>query len=342
MATIIDVAKLAGVSKTLVSRYLNNVPGVGPENRKKIQAAIKECGYRRNEIARSLVQLKTRSIGVLIDSMETKFHVPLVDGLVQTAMKHDYTVLFGITRSDILLKERLAEYFTHKMVDGVIIYGSNVMDRKIIKKMVDENFPLVLIENDEPNINVDKVLVDNHEAEYKIVKYLIDGGLKDLRYIPWGLNFRAGMKRQAGFVDAMSEAGLLDTNKQLCFADFKERDPIFEDIKTLIHTLRDRDDLPDAFVCGADIVAMDVLVASRKLGLDVPDCFSVAGFDGDDLQLSYFGFPELTTMCQNLREMGTRAVEIMMDRLDNPNKGFETVRFAAMMQKGETVRFDSD
>lgn len=338
MATIVDVAKCAGVSPSLVSRYLNNVPGVSAKNREKIKQAIEQCGYRRNELARSLVQLKTKAIGVIIDSLETLFFAPLINGIVSTAQASDYTVLFSLTRGKMELKDRAIEYFTHKMVDGIIVYGSDMMDRKIIDDISSIGYPLVLIENDEPAVNVDKVLVNNREALYRATRYLIDGGFRDIRYIPWGYGLRAGYDRQNGFADAMRDAGLFSSEKSICLGGVEQKDPFIEEVEVLLQKLQEKNDLPEAFVCGADIKAADVLVASRRLGISIPDQLSVTGFDGDSLMLSYYGYPELMTMSQPLYEMGAKSVELILDILSTPNRKIQNVLFSADMVVGETVR----
>lgn len=338
MATIVDVAKCAGVSPSLVSRYLNNVPGVSAKNREKIKQAIDQCGYRRNELARSLVQLKTKAIGVIIDALETTFFGPLINGIVLTAEASDYTVLFSTTRNKMELKDRAIKYFTHKMVDGIIVYGSNMMDRRIIDEISNIGFPLVLIENDEPAVNVDKVLVNSREALYRATRYLIEGGLRDIRYIPWGHGLRAGHDRQDGFIEAMREAGLFSSERSICLGGVDHEDPSLETIEGLLSLLQHNHDLPEAFVCGADIKAADVLMAARRLGISIPNELSVTGFDGDDLLLSYYGYPELMTMSQPLYEMGAKAVELMLDIFNTPNRKIQNVLFSTDMVLGETVK----
>lgn len=337
MATISDVAKRAGVSVALVSRYLNHVPGVGVKSREKIQRAIEECGYQRNELARSLVQLRTRAIGVLVDSLESAFFKPLIDGLIDAAQRMGYTVLFGLPRGTMALKDQVTEYFTHKMVDGVIVYGSAVMDRKIIERLAKLQFPFVLIENDEPGINADKVLIDNFQAQYAMTRYLLEGGLRDVRYIPWGYQYRAGIERRDGFCQAMSEFGLMDS-RRLCFEPVGEAEVTYEEVEAMLRGMLAAGDLPEAFVCGADIRAADLLVACRRLGVRVPEQLSVTGFDGDELMLSYYGYPQVATMVQPLRQMAERAVEMLVGRFQDSQRPCESARFSASFRLGETIR----
>ncbi len=337
MATIVDVARRAGVSQALVSRYLNKRPGVSEKSRQKIQTAIDECGYRRNELARSLVRTRTRAIGVVIDSLETGFFEPLVNGIIEAAERMNYTVLFCLTRGRMELKDRAISYFTHKMVDGVLVYGSDMMDRKIIDDLRAQSFPFVLIENDEPGVPVDKALVDSRDAIRRMTEMLIERGYRDIRYIPWGRGLRAGLERKQGFVEAMDAYGLFDGERSLCFAGAPDLEPESADVFALLRDMAARSELPEAFICGADIRAADVLMACSRLGIDVPGQLGVAGFDGDALMLPYYGYPELTTMCQPLYEMGERAVEMLLARIDEPDLPMRTALFAALLRPGETI-----
>lgn len=105
----------------------------------------------------------------------------------------------------------------------------------------------------------------------------------------------------------------------------------------MLKGLQVRGDLPEAFVCGADIKGADVLMACTRLGIDVPGQLSVAGFDGDDLMLSYYGYPGLTTMVQPLFEMGGKAVELLLARIDAPDRPVQTAEFIMNLREGGNV-----
>jgi DNA-binding LacI/PurR family transcriptional regulator len=143
MSTIKDVAQLAGLSKTLVSRYINNQKGVSSDSQQKILAAIKELNYRPNGLARSLVLQKTHTIGIVVDDLCATFIFKMIEGLEQGAEDFDrddkYNVIFCNSNGDIQRKERHISFLTQGRVDGIVIYGSLVHDDSMIQQLAQAN-----------------------------------------------------------------------------------------------------------------------------------------------------------------------------------------------------------
>ena len=141
MSSIQDVARLAGVSKTLVSRVINGQTGVSEKSREKILQAMRELQYRPNGIARSLVLKRTNTIGVALDSLCEPYFFELIEGIEQVVAQTDYDVVFCSGRNSKKLKNRSIQYFAQGRTDGVIIYGSKLDDEEIILQLQKSGFP---------------------------------------------------------------------------------------------------------------------------------------------------------------------------------------------------------
>lgn len=146
MATITDIAREAGVSRTLVSRVLNNKSGVSPENRKKILEVIEKYHYAPNSIARSLVLQRTQTIGVVMDDLCNSYFFDLIAGIQDAGEAKGYNILFCNSRADIETKLKYVEYFSKGRTDGMIAYGSNLDNEKLFSHMAEKTSCFVLIE----------------------------------------------------------------------------------------------------------------------------------------------------------------------------------------------------
>ena len=135
MTSIIDVAKRAGVSKTLVSRAINGQKGVGEESRKRILEAMKELNYIPNSTAKALVTGRTSMIGIILDSLCDSYFFELIKGIQSEVARLNYNVIFCSGENNAKIKEEYIDLFASKRTDGVIIYGSNYDDVELIKRI---------------------------------------------------------------------------------------------------------------------------------------------------------------------------------------------------------------
>lgn len=321
MATIIDVAKKAGVSKTLVSRYLNDQKGVSETSKEKIRKAIKELNYRPSGIARSLVLQKTHTIGVVLDSLCSTFLFKLIAGLEKGATEFDkenqYNLIYCDSNGDINKKQRHIKFLTQGRVDGLIIYGSLVSDDPLVANLAQTPFPFALIENDPYYIDTNKVAIDNIEAAYRATKYLIDLGHKRIAHIGGNRAWRIMSDRAWGYKTALEDHGFSIDNERYnqyrIFPDFDEtsdarpldKKVYFQAGYTAMKQLLALKERPDAVFFSSDILAFGALKAMKEANLSVPDDISFFGMD-DEKPSDYdceTGYP-ITTMRQPLFEAG--------------------------------------
>ena len=330
VVTIEDVALAAGVSKTLVSRYLNDKPGVGVANKERIAAAIKQLGYRRNEIARSLVQQKTGAIGVILDTLCAVYFFDLIDGLGAGGIETGYDIIFCDCRKDADVKRKYLDYFSHGRADGLIIYGSRFSDNQIFTDFSNVSFPFVFIENDIPNINADKVLLDNRGAFSQLVNRLYGKGYRDIRLVGWKFNTFAFQERLEGFMAGMKECGLNIDDSVICHVNS------VEETKAVAGDWIDKKTLPEAIVFSNDQLAFAAMEVFLDKGVNVPGDVAVASFDNGLYLKRDRIMPAITTMEQPLFEMGKSAIHILAERISNPDCAKKKLIYAAKLIEGVT------
>ncbi|MBB3128422.1 LacI family transcriptional regulator [Paenibacillus rhizosphaerae] len=342
MATIKDVAERAGLSTTLVSRYLNGRKGVSQVSREKIQLAIKELNYRPNGIARSLVLQKTQSIGIVLDNLWAPFAGRLISGLEQGAEDFDkenkYNVLFCSSNGDLQKKRRHISFLTQGRVDGIIIYGSLTSDDTIIRELADSTFPFLLIENNVDDVDVDKVVIDNAEGAYRATEHLIKQGHKRIAHMAGNMNLKITLERLNGYIRALQDNQIPVQSDLIVYPTF---DPAvrlpsqdsnfrgdrayyevgYREMKNMIA----RGDLPDAIFFASDISAFGAIQAMEEAGIRVPEDISIIGFDDENPADYQCSCKPISTMRQPLYELGYIGIKRLIKSLNQPELPKEKV-----------------
>ena len=333
MATISDIAKQANVSRTLVSRVLNNKPGVSPENRKKILEVIEENHYVPNGLAKSLVLQKTGTIGVVMDDLCNDFFFQLIHGLQDAAEARDYNILFCSGRRDMTVRMKYVDYLTSGCTDVIIAYGSCFDDEALFRYVAAKSTNSVLIESNISDCRADKILLDNFRGAYTATEHLIKQGRKNIVHVTCDMNYDVGLERLNGFVSAMHDYRMPLGPDSILYADHFE-DIAYQQMKRrLTHG-----EQPDACFAGADKPAFGVWRAVREAGLSVPEDLALIGFDDDVPDSKDILFPALSTMRQPLYEMGKAGVSLLIDRIHHP-EGDPVIRtFEAELVLRETCR----
>ena len=314
MANLIDVAKKAGVSKTLVSRVINGQKGVGEESRKRIMQAMRELNYIPNGTARALVTGRTAMIGIILDSLCEPYFFELIRGIQHEITNSNYHVIFCSGENSTELKEQYIDFFASGRTDGVIIYGSNYDDVELISRISQSNFPIAVIENVIEEGSVNNVIIENGYGSRLIVEHLYKNGCRNILHITGTKYSKVAVDRKQGYEDTMKELGL--TPITLDCGDFKIN--LGEQI--VEQYLRENDTLPDAIYFGADTLAYGGMIALKRHGIQIPEDIKIAGFD-DDNPLNYGvkePLPELTTIRQPLYNLGVETVKLLITQIKNP------------------------
>lgn len=310
MPTISDVAKLSGLSKTTVSRVINNYPHVTKEKRELVQKAMEELSYTPSPTARRMRGQLTTTIGVVVVRIVNPFFSYLVNAIEQIAYKKGYQVLIFQSNEDAEKELSYLNLLKTKQVDGIIMTAV-VNDWDVIKNYT-EYGPIVFCNEYISKTKIPLIKIDQIEAVYTGVKHLIDSGHRKIGYCTGGMFEEDGKNndRNIGFQKALKEAKI-SINPQWIFINKQT----INDGKGVARDIIAMPDRPTAIFAGGDEVAAGILVETKDQGFSVPEDLAIIGFD--DQPLAQLLDPKLTTIRQPIDAMGEKAIELIIDMLNN-------------------------
>jgi DNA-binding LacI/PurR family transcriptional regulator len=301
--TIIDVARVAGVSKSLVSLVMRGSPRVSDEKREAVLSAALELGYRPNAVARSLVRKRSNLIGVMLSDLHNPFFVEVVDGIQEGALAADYQALFNTGGRDSKGEAAAIESLLQLRTDGLIL-ASTVLPARQIRAAATAT-PVVMVARPSRWPEVDSVTNDDRSGARLAVDHLVELGHSAIAHIDGGKGAGSAARR-AGYRDAMISHGL---EPLVVHGEYTEEGGAAGVASAL--KLKPR---PSAIFAANDIAAIGALHGLEARGLRVPDDISLVGYDNTGL--AALGHIDLTTIDQPRRMIGARAVQLLLERLD--------------------------
>ncbi|GHV12502.1 HTH-type transcriptional regulator DegA [Spirochaetia bacterium] len=331
MPTLYHVAEKAGVSKTLVSRVLNNQSGVSPASRRKILDAMDAIHYVPNALARSLVLQKTNMLGVVLDSLCETYYFDLIRGVEAAVDQAGYEVLFSSGREGLNRKEKTISFFSQGRVDGVIIYGSNLRDIEMIERLSKRTFPFVIVENEANIPNINTVVLDNVLGGEMAVNHLVSLGCRNIWHFTGDMKRTISQSRKNGYLKGMQKNGLSVKPNMIIESHF-DMEYGYTQMKQLLRGLPpsppgENRGLPDGIFFSADVTAVGAMEALMEAGIDIPGQIKIVGFDNDTYCMARHAAPGLTTLSQPLAEMGAAAVFLLLSSIKNPEEKKQTKVF---------------
>lgn len=325
MATLKDVAKEAGLTVTTVSRVLNNRGYISDNARQRVAAAIEKLNYRPNELARSLQNKSSNTIGVIVPHIRHPYFAEMISNLENEAHKKGYKILLCNSQGR---EDKMLEYVDmcySNRVSGLILFSGTV-DAAVFEKL---DIPIITVERyvDTATASVE---CDNIQGGALAAKKLISAGCKQLLHIgsftdtPMSADSRVVGFRQVcaeygvPFLEIMTEVVQFDA---LSYSDMIEQ------------TLREHPDI-DGLFANSDVIAAQALQICRKLDIDVPGQIKVIGFD--DSMIATATAPQLTTIHQPIKEMATIAVELLQKAEDGQLVAKRTVLPVYLVEREST------
>ena len=305
-ATIRDIREQTGLSLATISKYLNG-GNVLPENKVKIDAAIKDLHYEVNEIARGLVTNKTRTIGVVVFSVERIFCGTLIRYIGERLRREGYGMLICDSSSDEEIEAQNIRFLLSKKVDGIIVIPVSG-SKQFLEPAKNAGVPVVLVDRPVSDSDFDCVKIDNRVAAIKAVELLIKNNHKDIAII-YG-NEVTGSERYKGFLDAMESAGL-KVNKDYCFSGRHSMEFGYQSMSKLL-AMKKR---PTAVFMTNYELTLGAVMAVNESRLKCPDDISMIGFD--DLVLSHVLNPRMYMVAQPMKEMGEKAAEMILAHINS-------------------------
>jgi LacI family transcriptional regulator len=315
--TIRQIAKLAGVSRSTVSRVINDHPNVSPQTREQVLRVVAETGFHPDPIARSLSSRRADIIGLVIplavqSLFEDPFFPRLIQGISQSCNHHDYTLslfLLHTPEEEVKLYHRISR---RQFLDGVIVTATRSED-PLIPQLLANRVPFVLHGRyEDPRVSF--VEVDNVTGAYTAVTHLVRLGRRRIALITGPSGSLAAEDRKRGYLKALIERRLPLDEGLIIHGDFTENGS-HEAMQRLLTQE------PDAVFVASDSMALGALRALREDGKRVPEEVAVVGFD--DMPQAAIADPPLTTIRQPIQRAGIMALEMLIDILEN---GMEPAR----------------
>lgn len=310
--TLEKIAALAGVSRSTVSRVVNNHASVSPEVRKRVLQVIEETGYQPNLAARSLAARRSDIIGLVIprivQSLFTDPYFPrLIQGISQECNAHDFMLSLFLFHTADEEKKIDARVLRTGLIDGVIVSSAQI-DDPLIPRLVQHEMPFVVVGRPLDVPQASFVEIDNVTGAYTAVSHLIRLGHKRIATITGPQNVVAGIERRQGYLNALNERHHPIDEALIVAGDFSEISGYLAMQRLLPHR-------PDALFAASDSMAFGAIRTLREASLSVPHDVAVVGYD--DLPQAAVFTPPLTTVRQPIRKAGTQAVKILIDILES-------------------------
>ncbi|SHF62506.1 DNA-binding transcriptional regulator CytR [Vibrio gazogenes] len=307
MATMKDVAQLAGVSTATVSRALMNPEKVSPTTRKRVEDAVLEAGYSPNSLARNLRRNESKTIVAIVPDICDPYFTEIIRGIEDAAVEHGYLVLLGDSGQQKKRESSFVNLVFTKQADGMLLLGTDLPFD--VSKSEQKNLPpMVMACEYAPELELPTVHIDNLTSAFEVVNYLTQMGHKKIGEIAGPDSAALCHFRHQGYMQALRRAGITMNPAYHYKGDFS-----FEAGVKAIRLLLGLSEPPGAVFCHNDMMAIGAIQEAKRLGVRVPQDLSVVGFD--DINFAQYCDPPLTTVSQPRYEIGRQAMLMMLEVL---------------------------
>ncbi len=305
--TIKEIAKMAKVSHTTVSRALNDSPFINQETKDRILEIAKRLNYVPNFNAKSLVLQKSHNIGLFFSTISkgtssTFFHETIIG--VNNVIKNKYNLLVqGI--------DDYSDYSSldNSRFDGIIIMSQMDRDNAFIYKVAEKSIPLVILNRESNLDSVVNILAAEKAGAYSALKYLVQNGHKDIAILEGKEGFISTVNRKDGYFQALIE-NKIEIRPEYMVGGNYDIESGYQGMKKLLNL----PNVPTAVFCSNDNMAVGAVKAVHESGLKVPENISIIGFDNSEF--CKYVTPALTTVKKPIREMSTEGAQRLMDMLE--------------------------
>lgn len=318
MATIKDVARMAGVSVSTVSKYING-GNVRPESAASIASAIEALDFRVNPFARNLKTQRSRSIGILLPDMTAPFFGSVITAMDRVLREHGYHSLISCYSSNHGLERDNLRFLISAGVDGLVYIPEDISTEEFYELTAHRNVPVVQVDRMIPGISSDVVLVDNADVIHKAVTGLIGRGHRRIAMVTGPKSVFTAKERQIGYLRALTDHGIL-YDDTLFISDENTFATGYRGGKQLLQ-LEDR---PTAIVSTNYDITVGLITAARELGVQIPAEVAIVGFDC--VEVCAMMNPPLPVIHQPEQLIGQTAANYLLERMNGYDGPGRTTR----------------
>jgi LacI family transcriptional regulator len=313
--SLTNISKILGMSKSTVSKALNNYADVSPDTRKKVLDLAEELNYKPNVFAQNLRSQESKIIGLIIPEIVHYFFSTIISGVVETAETFGFSVIVVQSNDDYKDEVKQLKLLLDKNVDGILLsLADNTIHFSHIKDIIREGIPFVLYDKTSKLIDCNKVVIDDVKAAQMATQHLIDIGCKKIAIIRNHLNSQTTIDRHKGYKKALLENGMLYDKR----IDFEGHDVSFNTGKIVADIICENHKEIDGVFAVTDLLAIGALGSFREHGIAVPDQVSVIGFS--NWFLSQITTPHLSTVDQPGFEIGKTSFNLLYQEIQNKKK----------------------
>ena len=327
--TLKQIARELDVSISTVSKSLKNSLEISEDTRQKVQAFAKFYNYRPNNIALSLQNQKTKTIGVIIPEIVHHFFSKVIRGIELVANKRGYNVIIGLSNESFDKEIINMQMLASGSIDGFILSISKEtlqkQDYHHFQETINQGMPIVMFDRVVSEINCDKVIIDDSKGSKNAVTKLLSNGCKNVAIITTKDYVSVGKLRTQGYLEALEDFNIApDPNLILKVNDELVSEDHLASLETEIKGLFHNNKNMDGVFAVNELYAIIAMKVARNLGMKIPEDMQVIGFT--DGVLSKHATPSLTTVSQHGQEMGEKAAELLIDNLEREDEEehFET------------------
>ncbi|MDT8859915.1 LacI family DNA-binding transcriptional regulator [Alkalihalobacillus sp. MEB130] len=307
--TSMDVAKLAGVSQSTVSRVFGSGANVSEKKRNQILEAAELLGYQPNAIARGLITNKTNMIGIVMRNIQNPFYPEVLEKFYTRLAEKGYHLIFMNSEHNFVQEDEISHLIEYH-VDGVIITDA-LLSSSAVQRFLKNDIAIILFNRYIENPDYSAVFCDNFYAGQEIGNYLVKTGHKHFAFISGPLETSTTIDRKKGFEQALAKHGYFDIAVEIGNYSYESG---FEAAKKLLQSNK----IVDSIFCGNDITALGAIDAAKSLGYNIPEDLSVIGFD--DINMASWPSYSLTTWKQPIEDMVNQTIDLLLHEMDEEEK----------------------
>jgi LacI family transcriptional regulator len=331
--TLEDMARMAGVSRSTVSRVINGNPNVKETTRKKILALIQQVNFQPNLAARGLAAGRTGVIGLVIPmgvgAIFTDPYFPrFIQGVSAACNSQDYSVMLWLADPEYE-RRTIRQILYNGLVDGVIV-ASMRLDDSIVEALTEHSLPFVLAGRHQASEKLNFIDVENRAGARTAVRQLVLSGCRRIAAIHGPQTMIAGLARQQGYQDGLNEAGMTLDASLTVECDFTDAGG-YQAMRKLLAGC------PDGLFAASDTMALGAMRAAREAGLRLPEDLAVVGFD--DIPAAAVSSPPLTTIRQPILQLGAAAAETLIEIIAHPEtQPRQIIMPVELIERGSCVK----
>ena len=329
--TIKDVAKRANVSISTVSRVLNHNYPVSKEARERVEQAIKECGYTMNALAGGLRSNNSKLIAVAIPGVAHSSFMELVRGLQKETDRRDCTLVIVDTGENEEVEKKVLENLLMWRISGLVIAPS-CKRPLVVKEMLRQGIKVVVVDRDiRKYVETDCVLWENYETARRVIRYFLEMGHRKIALVCAQNKFTLGVDRVRGYLDELEVAGIIPPDEY-----YINRNSNYEEAYETAKRMMTSDNPPTAYLANSYFCTRGIIKAACELNLKIPDDISVISFS--KFETNDYMTPKITTVEQNVCEMGEMAGRLLFERFDNEVAPLKEIVIHSELVKRDSVK----